>query len=410
MSVSFDLQKREGSLPTAHYDVVVMGAGPYGLAAAAHLLGRGLKVAVFGKPLNLWHENMPQGMLLRSYWWATNISDPHKKYDLEHYFKAEGQHPGDPFPIETFIDYGMWFQKHAIPDVDETYADVIEPKGHEYELRLVDGRVVKSQAVVMAPGLAYYVYRPSEFDHMPVELVSHTSDHYTFEGFSGKRVAVIGGGQSALETAALVHESGAHIDLITRSPIHWLSGDSLKNRSLINQIRFPKAGIAPGWFNWGFEHLPYAFQRLPRDKKDRLLRGRGRFGPAGAAWLKDRILGKVTIHESQPVRQMQEVDGEVAMTLSNGETLRVDHVILGTGFIMDIKRLPMLHPSLVEAIETYQGAPILSNRFETNLPGLYFIGYSSVSSCGPLYRFVVGTDAAARKVASAVARQVAHAR
>ena len=410
MSVSFDLQKREGSLPTAHYDVVVMGAGPYGLAAAAHLMGRGLKVAVFGKPLNLWHENMPQGMLLRSYWWATNISDPLKKYDLEHYFKAEGKRPGDPFQIETFIDYGMWFQKHAVPDVDETYIDVIERKGQEYELRLVDGRIVNSQSVVMAPGLAYYVFRAPEFDHMPVELVSHTSDHYTFEGFSGKRVAVIGGGQSALETAALVHESGAHIDLITRSPIHWLSGDSLKNRSLINQIRFPKAGIAPGWFNWGFEHLPYVFQRLPRDKKDRLLRGRGRFGPAGAAWLKDRILGKVTIHESRPVRQMQEVDGEVAITLSNGETLRVDHVILGTGFRMDIKRLPMLHPLLVEAIETYQGAPILSHRFETNLPGLYFIGYSSVSSCGPLYRFVVGTNAAARKVASAVARQVAHAR
>ena len=90
MSVSLDIQKREGSVPTAHYDVVVMGAGPYGLAAAAHLQGHGLKVGVFGKPLNLWRENMPQGMLLRSYWWATNISDPRKKYDLEHYFKTKG--------------------------------------------------------------------------------------------------------------------------------------------------------------------------------------------------------------------------------------------------------------------------------------------------------------------------------
>jgi cation diffusion facilitator CzcD-associated flavoprotein CzcO len=408
--VSLDLQKREGSLPTAHYDVVVMGAGPYGLAAAAHLLGRGLKVAVFGKPLKLWCENMPQGMLLRSYWWATNISDPLKKYDLEHYFKAEGKRPGDPFQIETFIDYGMWFQKHAVPDVDETYIDVIERKGQEYELRLVDGRVVKSQSVVMAPGLAYYVFRAPEFDHMPVELVSHTSDHFTFEGFSGKRVAVVGGGQSALETAALVHESGAHVDLITRSPIHWLSGDSLKNRSLINQIKYPKAGIAPGWVNWGFEHLPYAFQRLSRDKKDRLLRGRGRFGPAGAGWLKDRILGKVTVHELQHVQEIKEIDGEVELTLSSNETLRVDHVILGTGFVMDIKRLPMLHSSLLDNIETYQGAPILNKGFGTNIPGLYFIGFSSVSSFGPLFRFVVGTDAAARRVAGAVARQVAHAR
>jgi FAD-dependent urate hydroxylase len=410
VSVSLDLQKREGSLPTAHYDVVVMGAGPYGLAAAAHLLGRGLKVGVFGKPLKLWRENMPQGMLLRSYWWATNISDPHKKYDLEHYFKAEGKKPDDPFQREAFIDYGMWFQKHAVPDVDETYIDVIERKGQEYELKLVDGRVVKSQSVVMAPGLAYYVFRAPEFDHMPVELVSHTSDHYTFEGFSGKRVAVIGGGQSALETAALVHESGAHTDLISRSPIHWLNADYLQNRSLINQIRFPKAGIAPGWVNWGFEHLPYAFQRLSRDKKDRLLRGRGRFGPAGAAWLKDRILGNVTVHELQHVQEIMEIDGEVELTLSSNETLRVDHVMLGTGFGIDIKRLPMLHSSLLDSIETYQGAPILNKGFGTNIPGLYFIGFSSVSSFGPLFRFVVGTDAAARRVAGAVARQVAHAR
>lgn len=408
MSLSLDIQKTEGSAPTVHYDVVVMGAGPYGLAAAAHLQGRGLKVGIFGKPLKLWREHMPQGMLLRSYWWATNISDPRKKYGLKQYFEAEGRYPSDPFQIETFIDYGMWFQKHAVPNVDETYVAMIERKGQEYELRLEDGRVVKSLAVIMAPGLAYYTYRPSEFDHLPIELASHTGDHYTFERFAGKCLAIIGGGQSALETAALAAESGARVELISRSPIRWLSGDSLKNRTLIDRIKAPKAGIAPGWSNWGFEHFPYTFQRLPRDKKDRLLRGRGRFGPAGAAWLKDRILGKVTIHELQQVREIQEIDEGAALVLSNGETLSVDHVILGTGYLMDIKKLPMLHPSLIETIEAYQGAPVLNNRFETSIPGLYFIGFSSVSSCGPLFRFVVGTEAAARRVGGAVARQVAH--
>lgn len=410
MSVSIDIRKREESVPTAHYDVVVIGAGPYGLSTAAHLQERGLKVGAFGKPLKLWHENMPKGMLLRSYWWATNISDPRKKYDLEHYFKAEGKYPRDPFQIETFIEYGMWFQEHAVPNLDETYVDTIARTGPAYELRLVDGREVKSQAVVMAPGLAYYVYRPLEYDHLSDELVSHTSDHYTFERFSGKRIAVIGGGQSALETAALVHESGAQVDLITRSTIHWLGSDSLSNRSLIERMRYPKAGIAPGWYNWGFEHLPYAFQRLSRNQKDRLLRGRGRFGPAGAAWLKDRIQGKVTVHELQPIQKIQEVNGEIELTLSNGKTPKFDHIILGTGFVMDIKRLPMLDSSLIESIETYHGAPILNNRFETNVPGLYFVGFSSVSSCGPLFRFVVGTDAAAKRVAGAVARQTAHAR
>ena len=105
---------------------------------------------------------------------------------------------------------------------------------------------------------------------------------------------------------------------------------------------------------------------------------------------------------------MRETDDGVTLMLSDNETLKVDHVILGTGYRVDVKKLPMLAPSLVSEVQTYQGAPILSNRFESSVSGLYFIGISSLSSCGPLFRFVVGTDAAARRVAGAAARQVTH--
>ncbi|HEX4560478.1 MAG TPA: NAD(P)-binding protein, partial [Gemmatimonadales bacterium] len=63
---------------TPVYDAVVVGAGPYGLSTAAHLIGRGLDVAVFGKTLEMWRDHMPQGMWLRSHWWATNLADPRK--------------------------------------------------------------------------------------------------------------------------------------------------------------------------------------------------------------------------------------------------------------------------------------------------------------------------------------------
>jgi thioredoxin reductase len=408
MNLSLGVQKTHGSVPTAHYDAVVIGAGPYGLSTAAHLQGRGLKIAIFGKPLKLWREHMPSGMLLRSYWWATNLSDPEKKYGLEQYFEAENQHEIDPFPIESFINYGLWFQKHAVPNVDETYVTTIERKDGQFLVTLADGRIVQAPAVVMAPGLHYYVYRPAEYDHMPAELVSHTDIHYSFDRFIGKRVVVIGGGQSALETAALLNESGAEVQLVTRSPLLWLKGDSMSDRSFIKRLRYPKAGIAPGWFNWGLEYFPYTFQRLPRSVKDRLLRGRASYGPAGAHWLKDRILGKVALHELQRVQEIKEVDGEVVLTLSNQQVLTADHVFLGTGYRVDIKKLPMLHPLLLSEIQTYREAPVLNNQFETNIPGLYFVGFSTVFSCGPLFRFVVGTDAAARRVAGAVARQAVH--
>ncbi len=387
--------------------IVVIGAGPYGLSVAAHLLGYGLKVAIFGKPLHLWRDHMPRGMLLRSYWWAVNLSDPQKKYTVSHYLRLHGQDGPDPLPIETFIDYGLWFQKYSVPNVDETYVGCVERKDRHFEVRLVDGRVIQSPVVVMAPGLAYYTYRPTEYSHLSAELVSHTSDHYTFDGFAGKRVAVVGGGQSALEMSALLYEHGADVDMVARRNIVWLAGDSLKDRTIMKQIRYPKAGIAPGWFNWALENLPYEFQRLPRETKDTLLRGRGRYGPAGAAWLRPRVMGRVRLHELQQVEEMKEVDDGVALMLSSGKTLKADHVVLGTGYRVNISNLPMLHPSLVSSVQTYYNAPILNNRFESSVSGLYFVGISSVSSFGPFYRFVVGDDAAARRVAGAVARQVA---
>jgi hypothetical protein len=178
----------------------------------------------------------------------------------------------------------------------------------------------------------------------------------------------------------------------------------------MERLLSPKAGIAPGWFNWHLEHFPYFFQRLPRSKKDRLMRGIASYGPMGAAWLKPRVVGKVLLHELQHVQQVKEVDDGVILTLSNSKSLKADHVILGTGYRMNIKNLPMLHSSVLSGVRTYHNAPILNTRFESSVPGLYFVGLSSVSSCGPLYRFVVGTHAAAWRVASSIARQVIHTR
>jgi FAD-dependent urate hydroxylase len=54
--------------------VVIVGAGPHGLAAAAHLRRAGMQPRVFGDPMSFWHR-MPLGMLLRSNWPATCIAE-----------------------------------------------------------------------------------------------------------------------------------------------------------------------------------------------------------------------------------------------------------------------------------------------------------------------------------------------
>ena len=408
MDVALNIKLSQRGLPTDCYDAVVVGAGPYGLSIAAHLKSHSLKVACFGKPIQFWREQMPVGMYLRSFWWATSLSDPEHTYGIEKYLHLQGIQPTDPLPAEIFIDYGIWFQQQVVPDVDETYVINIEYTADCFQVTLEDGRIVESTTVVMAPGLQYYVFRPAEYTILSSEQVSHTADHHNLDQFTGKRVVIIGGGQSALENAALLHEIGADVKLIARRPIHWIPSVSLATPAFIRQLRAPNAGMGNGWLNVLLEKYPYTFQRLPQSTKDYVLQTR--HGPAGSPWLRKRIEGKITLYEQQCVDKVEMIANEVRLTLTNNMVMKADHVILGTGYRPDITRLPMLDSSLVKAIHTYKGSPILNTRFESNISGLYFTGFSAMQSLGPYYRFVVGADAAARRIARAVTRRVARVR
>ncbi|GAC1388650.1 MAG: hypothetical protein NVS4B12_01650 [Ktedonobacteraceae bacterium] len=408
MSASLDVQKPQGSIPSAHYDVVVMGAGPYGLSAAAHLQGQGLKVATFGKPIHFWREHMPEGMLLRSYWWATHLSDPEKKYSFKQYFKEKGIEATDPLPIDVFIDYGLWFQKNAVPNLDETYIKNVEHKNNQFIVTLEDDRIIVSDAMVLAPGLHYYAYYPKEYTHMPHDLVSHSSDHHFMNGFFGKQVAVIGAGQAALETSALLHEQNTEVHILARHPIRWIRVTNSHIPEFLRELRAPQAGMGNGWLNWLHEHFPYSFHRLPRNIRDYFLGTR--HGSSGSRWLQPRITNKVMVHEGAVVSKVEEQHNRVILTFTDDTTLEVDHAILATGYKTDVKRLPMLASSLIDIIQTYLDAPVLNRHFECSVPGLYFIGFSAVRSFGFLYRFVIGDDAAAKRVARAVAKQVTRAR
>lgn len=408
MKVTVDIQKPGDSTPSVDYDVIVLGAGPYGLSATTHLRAKGLKVAVFGKPIHFWDTNMPKGMLLRSYWWATNLSDPKKEYDFPQYFAEKNIEPMNPLPIEVFIDYALWFQKKAVPDVDETYITNIKREDDLYVVTLEDGRVLRSKAVVMAPGLYYYNYIPEEYSHIPSPLVAHSSEYETFDRLAGKEVAVIGKGQGSLETAALINEAGANVHVVARGRLHWVPTANSRIPRWLRQLRAPSARMGSGWLNLLLEKYPYALQRFSRNVVDYVMDTK--HGPAGSPWLKPRLFGKVTFHENSHVVKVEEVNGRVRLTFADGNSLEVDHVVLGTGYRPDVKRLTMLDETLIKGITTYRGSPALNTWFESSIPGLFFVGFSAARSFGPYYRFVTGVEAASRRVTAAISRQVARAR
>ncbi|GAC1362551.1 MAG: hypothetical protein NVSMB44_18120 [Ktedonobacteraceae bacterium] len=406
MTVVSDMKKSQQIAPVAQYDVVVVGAGPYGLTTAAHLLNKGVSVAVFGKTMELWREHMPEGMNLRSHWWATNLSDPQKKYSFDRFLKEKNYEKVYPMPATYFIEYSLWFQKNAVPNVDETYVSSIERQGERFMLTLEDGRMVQARAVVMAVGVYYYANCPDEYSSLPAGYISHSFEHAGFKRFDGKRLLIIGGGQSAVEYAALANEAGANVQVVARRRIRWLSPDTAEdNRSWIEKVKEPNSSIARGWRNWILEYVPFLFYRFPQERKDRYLRNN--YGAAAAAWLVDRVTGKVQFHEGQTITSMEVNDGLVDITLSNGEKFQVDHVLLSTGYKVSLQKLSMLHPSLKAQINADDDVPVLSHWYESSVPGLYFTGLSSIRAFGPLYRFVAGASSAGKRVASAAAR---HAR
>jgi FAD-dependent urate hydroxylase len=375
-------------------DVIILGAGPYGLSAAAHLRTvKGLDVRVFGEPMSFWDRNMPVGMLLRSNWTATQIADPHDALTLEAYVAAKGNHLAQPVPVDRFIQYGLWYQRQAIPDLDQRKITRIEPGGPRFQAILADGEVVQSRRVILAAGIGSFAWRPPEFAGLPPSLASHTSEHHDLQEFKGRNVLIIGGGQSALESAALLHEAGAGVEVIARSRrIHWLQGWASRTLhhglgAFIRRLLYAPTDVGPA----GLSQLlarPDLVRHLPRSLQNKLRKRAVR--PAGARWLVDRLRG-VPIRFSCSVASVSASGNRVRARLSDGSERTVDHILLGTGYKVDISQYDFLSPELKRAIECRSGYPVLKPGLETSVPGLHVLGAPAVWSFGPLMQFVSGT-------------------
>jgi FAD-dependent urate hydroxylase len=385
-------------------EAIVIGAGPFGLAVAAHLKAQGVATRVFGEPMSFWRNNMPQGMKLRSPWGATTIGNPTGKLSLDAFVDTNRLPRVEPLPIETFLDYGDWFQAQAAPDLDRRKIARVDAMGQGFHVVTTDGETFAARRVVVAMGLANQQFRPDVFRDAPPHLVTHTCDHVDLERFRGKRIAVVGRGQSACETAALLSEAGASAELICRGPIHWL-GVNAKTalwkkaaRMTLSPILTAPSAVGRFPLNWLAEApgLSHGFSHDLRTRINAIsLRA------AAAGWLLPRF-GGVRVVAGAEIRGWAAKGDGVEVKL-DGSSETYDHIILATGYKIDIAKLGVLAPQTLAAIDCRNGSPKLSATFESSTPGLYFVGASAVSSFGPLLRFIAGSGFAARQVARAIA-------
>jgi FAD-dependent urate hydroxylase len=380
-------------------DVAIIGAGPYGLSAAAHLATiKGLEVRVFGDPMSFWDDNMPAGMFLRSNWTATQIASPGRSLTLEQYQAQSGSSFALPVPLSDFVKYGIWYQHSAVPDLDRRKIERIERNGGHFDIIPYSGESVRAARVVVAAGIGAFAWRPPEFEGLPKELVSHASQHRNLGIFAGKTVLVIGSGQSALESGALLHESGAKVSVIGRShQIHWLQGSLSKllhhgSGKFVRSLLYAPTDVGPA----GISQLmarPNLLRVLPRSLQDRLRKRCVR--PAGARWLVQR-LKDVPISLGRSAVSASAAGSRVKVTFSDGSEHTADHVLLGTGYRVDVSKYGFLSEPLVSGIDRVNGYPRLGDGLETSVPGLHIVGAPAAWSFGPLMQFVSGTTYASR--------------
>lgn len=222
-------------------DVLIVGAGPAGLATAiaARQLGLDYQVveqgsitdAIYRYPTHMSFFTTPELLEIGGMPLVTPYEKPTRLEALRYYRKV----------VEAYqLQIALHEQVTSVSAADTPDGPVFEVESRG---RLGQTRVRSSRAVVLAMGY---------FDHpnllgVPGEDLPHVSHYYReAHPYYRQRVVVVGGKNSACETALELYRAGAHVTLVHRGAT---LGESVKywvRPDIENRIR---NGSIPAWFS-----------------------------------------------------------------------------------------------------------------------------------------------------------------
>lgn len=392
--------------------VAIIGAGPYGLSIAAHLRSINVEYRIFGPPMDTWRNHVPSGMLLKSDGFASNLSEPSGKGTLSAFCSSRGiaYHPTDlAVPLDVFNEYAIQFQREYVPNLENHLVQSVTRSNGRFALLLDDGELVSADIVIGAIGITHFAVVPSQLAELPPSMVTHSSVHRDLSRFANRRVVVVGAGSSAVDIATLMAEAGSSVTLIARGKeIRFFSEPTPGPRTKWQKVSAPSSGLGPGWRSWACQNIPQSFRFLP--SKTRSMVVKRHLGPKSAFSMKARFEAGVTAFMGEQIESARHEENQIVLTLRNSDGARrelaADHVVAATGYRPDVSRLRFLSEELRRAIRTHEGMPMVSNSFESSVPGLYFVGPPAVDSFGPLMRFMVGAEYTAPLIARHLSKKV----
>lgn len=383
-------------------DITIVGAGPYGLSIASHLQASKANYRIIGTPMDSWLNKMPKGMLLKSEGIQSSLYAPDNAFSLSRFCKDQGipfHNLNLPVSLETFTAYCLAFQKRFVPNVEDKQLVELKRIPGGFQLTMDDGSTFSSRKVVLATGYAAYRQVPQQLAHLPQEHFTHSADHADFTRFRGRKVAVIGGNSSAIETATLLHEQGAHVQLIARKSSTNYAPVDIPQRSVTRAVLEPFSGIGSGRQGLLWSDLPWICRHSVR--KFKITQAKKWLGIDMGKSVKERF-AKVSQLLGYHVVKAETIGDGVALVITdkagNQQQVEADHVIAATGYIPDVRRLTFLGSEILGQLQLNGSCPALSLHFESSVPGLYFVGAASADSFGSIMRFVTGAEFTSQRI------------
>jgi thioredoxin reductase len=270
-----------------------------------------------------------------------------------------------------------------------TSADFVEGK---WQTETADARY-RSNNLVVATG---YTHTPN-LPHWQGEAdfrgqILHSSAYKNGEPYRGKRVLVVGFGNSGGEIAIDLHEYGAQPSMSVRSPINVISRDTLGIPSLA-------IGILLNWLPAHVaDMLTAPVRRLTIGDTEALGLGKPAYGPVEQIKKTGRIplldIGTLKLIRSGQITVYPDIERFTTdgVHFSNGAASAFEAVILATGYRPNLGSFLKSAAKVTDA----KGVPLVSGAASA-LPGLYFCGYY-VSPNGMLREI----SREARKISAAI--------
>ncbi len=360
--------------------LAIIGAGPAGLSLAAWAQEQGISYRMFGEPLSFWKRHIPP-LPLRSPPVATNLSSPRPGQRYLDFAERHGVADAPKVEMEDFLAYATEFaDTHGIRALNPR-VQTLHHRDGLWWLGFGD-ELLRAKNVAIAVGLngaQREVGLPPDTGRA-WDYVGNVQD---YSRFAGRRVAVIGGGQSGVEAALLAAQAGAETHLVIRE-------DALKFRSL----------HVPG--EWWYRNLFRQSRRLtswmPGPVQDRMLTylTAGSAEPETEAQLQQ---AGVVVHPRAEVRADGTTPARLAVRRSSQAEIPVDYAIVAAGFAYDVRRIGLLANL---PIAQRGGFPLLNRFAMSSQPGLFFAGMAALRLLGPQCQFVFGSGLVSPRIIAGV--------